>query len=33
MGQPEGKNHLKDPGIDVRIRWIFRKWVGEHGLD
>jgi len=27
-------DHLKDPGIDVRIllRWIFRKWDGEHAL-
>jgi len=28
VGKPEGKNHLGDPGVDVRImlRWIFRKW-------
>jgi hypothetical protein len=28
VGKPEGKNHLKDPGVDGRIilRWIFRKW-------
>jgi len=28
MGKPEGKFHLRDPGVDVRImlRWIFRKW-------
>jgi hypothetical protein len=28
VGKPEGKNHLEDAGIDVRIilRWIFRKW-------
>jgi len=28
VGKPEGKNHLQDPGVDVRIilRWIFRKW-------
>ena len=26
--QPEGKNHLEDPGVDGRIivSWIFRKW-------
>jgi len=28
VGKPEGKNHLGDPGVDVRIilRWSFRKW-------
>jgi len=28
VGQPEGKDHLGDPGIDGRIilRGIFRKW-------
>jgi hypothetical protein len=28
--KPEGKNHLKEPGIDGRItlRWIFRMWHG-----
>jgi hypothetical protein len=28
VGRPEGKDHLKDPGVDVRIilRWVFRKW-------
>jgi hypothetical protein len=27
VGKPEGKNHLKDPGVAGRIilRWIFRK--------
>ena len=26
--KPEGKSHLRDPGVDGRIilRWIFRKW-------
>jgi len=26
--KPEGKNHLEDPGVDVKIilRWIYRKW-------
>jgi hypothetical protein len=33
--KPEGKNHLKDPGVDGKIilRRIFRKWDVEHGLD
>jgi hypothetical protein len=33
VGKPEERNHLKAPGVDVRIilRWIFRKWVG--GMD
>ena len=34
VGKPEGKSHLKEPGVDVRIilKWIFRKWdVG--GMD
>jgi hypothetical protein len=34
VGNPEGRNHLEDPGLDGRIilRWIFRKWdVG--GMD
>jgi len=28
VGKPEGKNHLRDPGVDGRIilRWIFKKW-------
>jgi hypothetical protein len=27
-GEPEGKSHLEDPGVDGRIvlRWILRKW-------
>jgi hypothetical protein len=27
LGQPEGKRHMEDPGVDGRIilRWIFRK--------
>jgi hypothetical protein len=29
VGKPEGRDHLKNPGVDGRIilRWIFRKWV------
>ena len=28
-------NHLEDPGVDWRIilRWMFRKWDGDHDLD
>jgi hypothetical protein len=35
VGNPEGKSHLEDPGVDGRIilRWIFRKWNEGHGLD
>jgi len=36
VGKPEGKNHLGDPGVDVRkiLRWILRKrdvgvWTGS----
>ena len=39
VGNPEGKNHLGDPGVDGRIilRWIFRKcavgvWTGSSWL-
>jgi hypothetical protein len=32
-GNLRERDHLKDPSIDGRIRWIFRKWVGGHGLD
>jgi hypothetical protein len=30
VGKPEGKNHLKDPGVDgmIILRRIFRKWEG-----
>jgi len=30
-----GTDYLKDPGIDGRIilRWLFRKWDVEYGLD
>jgi hypothetical protein len=28
MGKHEGKNHLRDPGVDrsITLKWIFRKW-------
>jgi len=34
-GSPRAQHDLEDPGVDGRIilRWIFRKWVGGHGLD
>ena len=29
------RDYLEDSGVDARIilRWIFRKWDGEYGLD
>jgi hypothetical protein len=35
VGKPEGKNHLKTPGLDVSIilRWIFRKCEGGRGIN
>jgi hypothetical protein len=35
VGNPEGKGHWGDPGVDGRIilRWIFRKWDVGYGLD
>ena len=32
---PEGKNHLEDPGVGGRIilRWIFKNWDVGYGLD
>jgi hypothetical protein len=34
MGKPEGRSHLKDPGVDRRIilKWIF-EWLGGGGID
>jgi len=33
-GNLEEIDHLEDTGVDGKIilRWIFRRWVGEHGL-
>ena len=35
VGKRKGRNHSKDPGVDasVILKWIFKKWDGEHGLD
>jgi hypothetical protein len=34
-GKQEGRDHLKDAGLDVRIilRWIFKQWNGGCGPD
>jgi hypothetical protein len=31
VGKADGRDHLKDPGVDGRVilRWIFRKWEGD----
>jgi hypothetical protein len=31
VGTSEGKDHLRNPGVDGRIifRWMFRKWDVE----
>jgi hypothetical protein len=33
VGKPEGRNHLKDQGVDGRIILILEKWDWGHGLD
>jgi hypothetical protein len=35
VGRPEGKDHLEGLAVHGRImlKWIFKKWDGEHGLD
>jgi hypothetical protein len=34
-GNPRERVQLEDPGVDGRIilRWIFRNWDGEYGLE
>jgi hypothetical protein len=34
-GNLRERDYLVDPGVDCRIilRWIFRKWDGENGMD
>jgi len=28
------RDHLEDPGVDrIILKWIFKKWVGKHGMD
>jgi hypothetical protein len=27
------RDHLKDPGLDGKIKWIFETWDGRHGLE
>jgi len=29
------RDHLQDQGVDVRVilKWIFKKWDGNHALD
>jgi hypothetical protein len=31
MGRPEGRNCLRDPGIDgwIILKWIFKTWDGD----
>jgi hypothetical protein len=35
VGDVRKGDHLEDPDVDGRIilKWIFKKWDGEHGLD
>jgi len=33
MGRLKGRNRSEDSGLDGRIKWMFKKWNGGHGLD
>ena len=35
VGTREGRRHLEDPGMDgwIILKWIFKKWGGDDGLD
>jgi hypothetical protein len=33
MGKPEKKVHLEDLGVNGILKYIFKKWVWEYGLD
>jgi hypothetical protein len=35
VGNFRERDHLEDPSADgsIILRWIFRKWDGEYGLD
>jgi hypothetical protein len=35
VGKLRERVRLEDPGVDesIRLKWIFRKWSGGHGLD
>jgi hypothetical protein len=35
VGKPEGRDNLKDPGVDgiTILKWILEKWDGGYKLD
>jgi hypothetical protein len=35
VGRPEGTRPLGNSGVDrmTILKWIFKKWGGNHGLD